>query len=99
MVKNAELWELARKIEAFIGITDNTLGDPSFVDLLTQIVDLRLNTEKDQGEIGAYRQNVDKHITEILNFRRTTTQQLEGLQKENENLRAKIIVLVGLWQH
>ena len=67
--------------------------------MLTQIIDLRLNAENVQGEIGAYRQNVDKHITEILNFRRTTTQQLEGLQKENENLRAKIIVLVGLWQH
>ena len=68
------------------------------MDLLTQITDLRLNAKNVQGDIGAYQQNVDKHITEILNFRRTTTQQLEGLQKENENLRAEIVVLVGLWQ-
>ena len=93
MVKNAELWELAWKIEALVGITDDTLEDPPFVDLLTQIIDLRLEAEKVQGEIGAYRKNVDKHITEILNFRNTTTQQLEGLQKENENLRAEHFVL------
>ena len=93
MVKNAKLWELARKIEAFVGFIDDTLGDPSFVDMSTQIIDLRLNAEKVQGEIGVQRQNVDNHITEILNFRTTTTQQLEGLQKENENLRAEIVVL------
>ena len=46
MVKNAELWELAWKIEALVGITDDTLEDPPFVDLLTQIIDLRLNAEK-----------------------------------------------------
>ncbi|XP_069148271.1 uncharacterized protein [Solanum lycopersicum] len=38
-------------------------------------------------------ENVDNHITEILDFRTTTTQKLEGLQKENENLRAELIVL------
>ena len=54
MVKNTELWELERKIEAFVGFTDDTLGDPSFVNLLTQIIDLRLNAEKVQGEISAY---------------------------------------------
>ena len=91
--ENAELWELAQKIEAFVGVTDDILGDPSFVHLLTQVIDLRLNAEKVQGEIDSYRQNVDKHITEILNFRTTTTQQLVGLQKENENLRAKIVVV------
>ena len=79
MVKNAKLWELTRKIEAFVGFIDDTLGDPSFVDMSTQIIDLRLNAEKVQGEIDVYRQNVDKHITEILNFRNTTTQQLEAL--------------------
>ena len=83
MVKNAELWELARKIEAFVGFTDDNLGDPSFVDLLTQVIDLRLNAEKVQGEIGVYRQNVDNHITEMLDFRTTTTQKLQSLQKEN----------------
>ena len=83
MVKKTELWKLARKIEAFIGFIDDTLGDPSFVDLLTQVIDLRLNTEKVQGEIGVYRHNVDKHITEILNFSNTTTQKLEGMQKKN----------------
>ena len=74
MVKNAQLRELARKIKPFVGITDDTLGDPSFVDLLTQIIILRLKAEKVLGENGAYRKNVDKHITEILNFRNTTTQ-------------------------
>ena len=73
MVKNAELWELEPKIEAFIGFTDDILGDPSFVDLFTKVIDLRLNTDKVQGEIGVYRQNVDNHIIEILNFRTTTT--------------------------
>ena len=97
MVKNTELWELKQKIEAFVGFTDDTLGDLSFVNLLTQIIDLRLNAEKVQVEIGVYRQNVDKHITKILNFRNTTTQQLEGLQKENENLRQRLLYCVGLW--
>ena len=60
-------------MEAFVGIIDDTLGDPSYVDLLTQIIDLRLEAEKVQGEIGAYRKNVDKHITKILNFHNTTT--------------------------
>ena len=82
MVKNAELRELARKIKPFVGITDDTLGDPSFVDLLTQIINLRLNVEKVQGAIGAYQQNVDKHITEFLNFRNTTIQQLEGWRRK-----------------
>ena len=53
------------------------------MDLLTQVIDLRLNADNVQGEIDAYLQNVHKHITEILNFCTTTTQQLEGLQKEN----------------
>ena len=93
MVKNTELWELKQKIEAFVGFTDDNLGDPSFVDLLTQVIDLRLNAEKVQGEIGVYRQNVDKNITKILNFCTTTTQQLEGLHKENKNLRVEIVLL------
>ena len=93
MVKNAELWELARKIESFVGFTDDILGDPTFVDLFTQVIDLRLDAEKVQWEIGVYRQNVDNHITEMLDFRTTTTQKLEGLQKENENLCAELVVL------
>ena len=63
------------------------------MDLFTKVIDLRLNTDKVQGEIGVYRQNVDNHITEILDFCRTTTQQLMGLQKENENLRGEFLVL------
>ena len=69
------------------------MGDPTFVDLFTQFIYLRLDAEKVQGEIGVYWQNVDKHITEILDFHTKTTQQLEGLQKENENLRAELVVL------
>ncbi|XP_069148267.1 uncharacterized protein [Solanum lycopersicum] len=65
MVKNVELWDLARKIESFVGFTDDILGEPSFVDLFTQVIDLRVDTEKVQGEIG----------------------------KENENLRAELVVL------
>ena len=83
MVKNAELRELAWKIESFVGFTEDFLGDPTFVDLFTQVIDLRLDAEKFQGEIGVYGQNVDNHITEMLDFRTTTTQKLEGLQKEN----------------
>ena len=93
MVKNAELWELARKIESFVGFTEDVLADPTLVDLFTQIIELRVDAEKVQGEIGGYRQNVDNHITEILDFRTTTTQKQEGLQKENENLRAELVVL------
>ena len=54
---------------------------------------MRLDAEKVQWEIGVYRQNVDNHITEMLDFRTTTTQKQEGLQKENENLRAELVVL------
>ena len=49
------------------------------MDLFTQGIDLRVYAEKFQGEIGVFQQNVDKHITEILDLRTTTTQQLEGL--------------------
>lgn len=38
IVKNAKLWELARKFENSVGITDETLSNPMFVDLLTQII-------------------------------------------------------------
>ena len=81
------------KIESFVGFTEDILGDPTFVDLFTQIIELRVDAEKVQGEIGGYPQNVDNHITEMLDFRTTTTQKLEGLQKENENLRAELVVL------
>ena len=52
---------------------NDTLGDQWFFNLLTKIIDLRLNVDKVQGEIGSYRQNVDEHMTEILNFRDTKT--------------------------
>ena len=70
---------MAQKIESFVGFTEDILGDPTFVDLFTQIIELRVDTEKVQGEIGGYGQNVDNNITEILDFRTTTTQKLEGL--------------------
>ncbi|XP_069144447.1 uncharacterized protein [Solanum lycopersicum] len=57
MVKNAELRELAKKIESFVGFTEDILADPTFVDLFTQIIELRVDAEKVQGEIGGYRQN------------------------------------------
>ena len=95
-MKNAELWELARKIESFVGFTNDILGDPTFVDLFTQVIDLRLDAEKVQGEIGVYRQNVDNHITEMLDFRTTTTQKLEGLQKENRTFVQSSLYCVGL---
>ena len=93
MVKNAKLGKLARTIESFVGFTEDILGDPTFVDLFTKIIDLRLDTENVLGEIGGYQQNVDNHITKILDFRTTTMQKLEGLQKENQNLRAELVVL------
>ena len=49
------------------------------MDLFTQVIDLRLDAEKVQGEIGVYRENVDNHITEIFDFYTTTMQKLEGL--------------------
>ena len=63
--------------------TDDILGDSTFVDLFTQVIDFRLDAKKVQGDIGVYRQNVDNHITEMLDFRTTTTQKLQSLQKEN----------------
>ena len=44
MVTNAELWEIVHKVEAFIGITDEIMKDPTLVDLLT--INLRLDADK-----------------------------------------------------
>ncbi|KAH0764607.1 hypothetical protein KY285_000478 [Solanum tuberosum] len=93
MGTNAELRELVRRVEAFIGITDERMEDPTLVDLLTQIIDLRLDAEKTKSEINGYRNDIDECMAEDLNFREAMTLQLEGLHKENENLRAEIIVL------
>lgn len=41
MVMNTEHWEIVRRIEAFVGITDDVIEDPTLVNLLTQIVNLR----------------------------------------------------------
>ncbi|KAH0693741.1 hypothetical protein KY285_020838 [Solanum tuberosum] len=93
MVTNAKLRELVRRVEAFVGITDERMDDPTLVDILTQIIGLRLDTDKFQGEINVYRNDIDEHMAENLIFREVTTLQLEGLQKENENLRTEIIIL------
>ena len=37
---NAELREIVSNIEAFVGITDEVMEDPTLVDLVTQIVNL-----------------------------------------------------------
>ncbi|KAH0776344.1 hypothetical protein KY290_007755 [Solanum tuberosum] len=88
MVTSTELREMLRRIEAFIGITDERMEDPTLVDFLTQIVTLRLDAEKTKSEINSYRNDIDERMAEDLNFREATTLQLEGLHKENENLRA-----------
>ncbi|KAH0679324.1 hypothetical protein KY284_020409 [Solanum tuberosum] len=93
MVTNTELREMMHRIEAFVGITDERMDDPTLVDLLTQVINLRLDADKFQGEIGVHRNDVDEHMAENLNIREATTLQLEGLQKDNENLCAEIIVL------
>lgn len=36
MVMNTEFWEIVRRVEAFVGITDEIMDDPTLVDLLTQ---------------------------------------------------------------
>ena len=41
MVMNTEHWEIVRRVEAFVGITDDVIEDPTLVNLLTQIVNLR----------------------------------------------------------
>lgn len=88
MVKNSKLLESACIFEDFVGMINENLDNVEFVYLLTQIIDLRLNDEKVQGEIFVYRKYVDGHIAEVLNFCDKTTLKLERLQKENENLRA-----------
>ncbi|KAH0747203.1 hypothetical protein KY285_008860 [Solanum tuberosum] len=94
MVTNAELRESVRRVEAFIGITDERMDDPMLVDLLTQIITLRLDAENTKSEINGYRNDIDdERMAEDLNFREATTLQLEGLHKENENLRAEVVVL------
>jgi len=92
MVTNAELRESVRRVEAFIGITDERMDDPMLVDLLTQIITLRLDAENTKSEINGYRNDIDKCMAEDLNFREAMTLQLEGLHKENENLRVEIVV-------
>ncbi|KAH0695836.1 hypothetical protein KY289_013318 [Solanum tuberosum] len=54
---------------------------------------MRQEFENFQGEIGLYRANIDEHMAETLNFREAATLQVDRLQKENEVLRAEIIVL------
>ena len=46
MVMNAELWEILFLVEAFVGIIDEVMEVPTLVDLLTQIVNLRQDTNK-----------------------------------------------------
>ncbi|KAH0773471.1 hypothetical protein KY290_010608 [Solanum tuberosum] len=48
MVTNAELREMVCRVEAFVGITDERMDDPVLVDLLTQIINLRLDADKVQ---------------------------------------------------
>ncbi|KAH0669921.1 hypothetical protein KY285_024060 [Solanum tuberosum] len=93
MVTNAELRELLRRVEAFIGITDERMEDPTLVDLLTQIVNLRLDAEKTKSEINGYHSDIDERMAEDLNFREATTLQIEGLNKENENLCTEVFIL------
>ena len=97
MVKNAELWEFARKIESFVGFSENILGDPTFVDLFTQIIELRVDAEKVQGEIGGYRQNVDNHITEILDFRTTIRKNWRDFRRKMRTFEQNSSFCDGLW--
>ena len=97
MVKNAELWEVARKIVSFVRFTEDILGDPMFVDLFRQVIDLRVDAEKVQGEICVYRQSVDNYITEILDFRTTLRKNLRDYRRKMRIFVQKSLYCVGLW--
>ena len=97
MVKNAELWELARKIESFVSFTEDILGDPTFVDLFTQIIELRVDAEKVQGEIGGYRQNVDNHITETWTFVLQLHRNWRDCRRKMRTFVQNSSFCVGLW--
>ena len=67
-----------RKFEAFVGNTDEIMDDPTLVDLLTQIIKLRLDADKVRGEVGVFHKDVDEHMAEILNFRGAMKVILKG---------------------
>ena len=93
MVTNAKLWEIVRRVEAFVGITNEVMEDPMLVDLLMQIVNSRQDADKIWGDACVFQGLVDEYMAETLNFHEAMEAQLESLHKDNENLRAEIIVL------
>lgn len=59
---NVELHEHVRRIEAFIGLTDERWDDSNLVDLLTQILGIKIEFEKFLSDLDLYRADIDDHI-------------------------------------
>lgn len=83
MVMNAELRETVCKVGAFVRITNEVMEYPTLVDILTQIVNLRMDNDKIHSDADVFQGFVDEHMDETLNFREVTKAQLESLHKGN----------------
>ena len=93
MVTNIELREHVRRIEAFVGMTDERWDDPNLVDLLTQIMGIKTEIEAFRNEVGLYRADIDDHMAETVNSREGMMLQVEVLTKDNAELRSELAVL------
>ena len=79
MVTDAKLREIVRRVEAFVEITNERMDDTVLVDLLTHIINLRLDADKVWDEVRVYQRDVDEHMAENLKFREAMMVQFEGL--------------------
>ncbi|KAH0781656.1 hypothetical protein KY290_001254 [Solanum tuberosum] len=89
-VKNTEIQEHVRRIEAFVGLTDDRLDDPNLVDLLTQFYGMKIEFENFRSEMGLYRADIKEHSAENLSFREAVSLKIDGVMKYNEDLRTQI---------
>ena len=78
-----DLREKVARLEVILGMTDD---DGEMVVVLTQIQNIN-------ATMLAYRGTVDGQLTEFLGFRDTVGTLVEGLKKENEDLKAEVTVL------
>lgn len=47
---------------------DEHREDPNFVDLLTQIMGIKIEFKKFMFELSLYRVDIDDHVMEMVNF-------------------------------
>lgn len=78
-----DLREKVARLEAILGLTDD---DGNMVAVLTQIQNIN-------DAMQAYRGTVDVQLTDLLGFRDTVGTLVEGLKKENEDLKAEVTIL------